>query len=110
MPTVNKLHDRVQFVQSVFQRRAGQYKCKLRLQTLDDARRLSLPVFDPLTFVQNNEIPLRGFDRHNVTEDLFVVADREERRFVVLRGSIFGFPHDELRCSSGELLNFIFPL
>ena len=75
---IDELHDGVQLVEPVFQRRARQHEREPRAQPLDDAAGLRLPVLDALAFVQNDQIPLHAFDRQDVAQHLLVVADGEE--------------------------------
>ena len=86
-PVVDELHDRVQLIKSVFERRSAESQRESRPQSLDDAARLGLPIFDPLPFVDDDQIPSDSLDIEDVAQDLFVVADREERFAPVLRAT-----------------------
>ena len=60
---VDELHDRIQIVQPVFQRRAREHQGESRPQALDDVAGLGLPVLDPLPFVENDQVPGDALDR-----------------------------------------------
>jgi hypothetical protein len=59
---INELGHGVQFVQTVFQWRAGKHEGKGGAQALHNTRRLGLPVLDPLPFIQDDQVPFDGFN------------------------------------------------
>src|SRR5205814_5156868 len=65
-PVVDELHDRIQFVEPVFERRARQHEREPRTKPLDHAAGLRFPVLDALAFVENDEVPIHPFDREDV--------------------------------------------
>ncbi len=109
-PIVDELHDRVQFIEPVFQRRSRQDQCKARTQRLDHPRRLGRPVLDPLPFIQNDQVPLHLLNRLQVAHHLFVIADREKTPVVILFKSLLGRSHDQLRIAIAETADFAEPL
>ena len=56
-PFVDELHDRVELVQAVFQRRAREHQGERRAQPLDDPAGLGFPVLDALAFVEDDQVP-----------------------------------------------------
>src|SRR5947207_11142813 len=76
-PVVDELHDRIQFVQPVFERRARQHEREPRTKPLDHAAGLRFPVLDALALVEDDEVPIYPFDREDVTTHLLVVAYRK---------------------------------
>src|SRR5262249_4502779 len=94
---VNELHHRVQVFQAILERRAGKNQREGGAQPLDHASCLRFPVFDPLSFIENDQVPLHLLDVENVAQDLFVVADREEAVLSVLLAAMGGGAGDELR-------------
>src|SRR5260370_17978276 len=57
-PVVDELHDRIQFVEPVFERRARQHEREPRTKPLDHAAGLPFPVLDALPFLQNDKVPI----------------------------------------------------
>ncbi len=57
---VHELHDAVQFLQLVLQRRAGQHDGVTAAQLLDGPRRLRFPVLDALGLVEHDQVGLPG--------------------------------------------------
>src|SRR5262249_30415831 len=83
---VDELPAGVQLAEPVLQRRARQHQGEARLEPLDDAARLRLPVLDALPLVQDDEVPRHLLDGEDVLEDLLVVTNREEAAATVLQG------------------------
>ena len=59
---VDKLHDRIQVIQPVLQRRSRQNQGEPRTKAFDHATCLRLPILDPLPFVENDQIPRCALD------------------------------------------------
>ena len=68
----------MEFLQPVFQRRAGQHDGVFGGQALDAARGAGFPVLDALGFVQHDQIGRPAADRLGVAVDHVVVGDLEE--------------------------------
>ena len=85
---VDELHDGIQLVQAVFQRRAGEHQGEARLQALDDGAGLRRPVLDALALVENDQVPFDPFDGQDVAQHLLVVADGEEAVVGVLAAAL----------------------
>ena len=78
------MDDRIEFVDTVLHRRAGEHKSVRRAQRFDAARRLRLPVLDALRLVEHDDVRLqKGVDVVGVAEHLLVIDDREERRLAI---------------------------
>ena len=107
---VDELHDAVQIVQPVLQRRARQHQGERGLQALDHVAGLGFPVLDPLALVQNDQVPLDLLDGQDVAQHLLVVADGEEAVVVVLRGPVRGAADHQLAVAVAEPLDFVSPL
>ncbi len=58
------MDDRIELVDAVLERRAGQHEGVGRAQLLDPPRGLGLPVLDPLRLVENDDV--RRQDRVDV--------------------------------------------
>src|SRR5438034_9341820 len=109
-PVVDKLHNRVQVVEPVFERRARQHEGEPRTKTFDHAAGLRLPVLDALAFVQDNEIPIYASDRQDVAQHLLVIAHGEEAVVGVLYAPLCNAAGDQLTIASAEALDFVPPL
>ena len=73
------LHDRIELVDAVLDRRAGQHEGVGRAQRLDPPRRLGLPVLDALRLVEHDDVGLQyRVDVRGVAQHLLVVDDGEE--------------------------------
>src|SRR5438270_12104974 len=101
-PVVDELHDRIQFVEPVFERRARQHEREPRTKPLDHAAGLRFPVLDTLAFVENDEVPIDPFDREDVTQNLVVVAYGKEAVIGVLGASRGDAAVDELAIAVTE--------
>ena len=75
---VDELHDRVQLLELVLQRRSSQNERVAALQLLDRARRFRRPVPDALGFVQNDQVGAKVPDQLHVVPNQFVVDQVEE--------------------------------
>ena len=53
---IEELRDRIDLVDTVFQWRAGQHECVRTRQPFDRDRGFGLPVFDALSFIENDHI------------------------------------------------------
>ena len=109
-PVVDELHDRIEIVEPVFQRRARQHERESRAKAFDHAAGLRFPVLDALAFVQNDQVPIHAFDRQDVAQHLLVVADGEEAIVGVLTASRRDGARDELTVAVGEAMDFVPPL
>src|SRR2546428_7372604 len=84
-PVVNELHDGIQFVEPVFERRARQHEREPRTKPLDHAAGLRFPVLDALAFVENDEVPIHPFDREDVTRSEEHTSELQSRSDLVCR-------------------------
>ncbi len=109
-PIVDEFHHREQFVEPVFQGCSGEHQREGRVQAFDDAAGFRFPVFDPLAFIQDDQVPRDPLDRQDVADDLFVVADREEAVVAVQCGPFLGRAVDQQRFAAAEALYFVAPL
>src|SRR5438105_63628 len=109
-PVVDELHDGIQFVEPVFERRARQHQREPRTKPLDHAAGLRYPVLDALAFVENDEVPIHPFDREDVTQHLFVVAYGKEAVVGVLGASRGDAADDQLAIAVTEAPDFVPPL
>ena len=107
---VDELDHRVEVVQAVLQRRAGQHQGEGRAEALDDPGRFRFPVLDPLPFVEDYQVPADPLDGQDVAEHLLVVADGEEAVVVVLPCPLGGAADDKLHGAVGEAANLAPPL
>ena len=80
---IKKLKDAVKFVNTIFERRACEYKGVTTRQALDHHRSFCTPVFDALRFVKNDKVGMQFEQFVHVKADEFVVDDLEEGRVVV---------------------------
>ena len=77
---IQELHDGIDLVDPVFERRPGQDERVPAAELLDRVRGLGLPVLDALGFVENDHVGLqRGDQGIAVSQNLLVVAEGEER-------------------------------
>src|SRR3989344_4438870 len=74
----------VEFLEFVFDWRAGEHDCILACNALHIARKFRVPVFDPLRLVENDRIEMRGIDRREIRAYDIVVCDRIRGVRVVL--------------------------
>ena len=68
---IDELHDAVQLLELVLQRRAGQHDGVAAAQLLDGPRRLRLPVLDALGLVQDDQVRLPGVELVQVAQQPF---------------------------------------
>jgi hypothetical protein len=83
LPGIDELDHRVQLIQPVFKGSAREHEGEGRGEAFDDAGGLCLPVFNPLSLVQDDEVPSRPLDGGEVPQHLLVVAHRIERATLV---------------------------
>ncbi len=72
---VDKLDYRVEFLEAIFQRSAGQDDRVQGAQTFYGFAGLGFPVLYPLPFIENDQIPSSLFDISQITKNLLVVAN-----------------------------------
>src|SRR5439155_3358464 len=107
---IDELHDRVEVVEAVLERRPREDEREARRESLDDAACLRLPILDPLPLVEDHEVPARSLDVEDVPENLLVIANGEERiARVALRTVLRRADHD-LRAAVREAPNLAPPL
>ena len=86
---IEVLDDRVELVDAVLDRRAGQHEGVRRAQRLDPARRLCLPVLDALRLVEHDDVGREeAVDVVGVAKHLLVVDDGEEGRLAIGRKAL----------------------
>ena len=120
---VQKVHERIQLVDAVFDRRPGQHKGVATAQPLDCLGRFGAPILDPLRFIEHHDVrpqPLVHLER--IRQHLLVVHDGEERMWgrrdachAVARGAICLEPRhppaiDQLIAQLSEPLDLLLPL
>ncbi len=76
---IDELHYGEEFLQLVFERRAGQHKGIPALQLLDGARRGGSPVPYALRFVEDDQVGRQFVHVTHVFEDQFIAGEVEER-------------------------------
>ena len=78
---IQEIHQGVQFVNPVFDRRAGEDKCVTAAQTLNRLGGFGAPVLDSLRFIQHDDVWLQALVHvEGVGEHLLVVHNGEERQ------------------------------
>ena len=108
---VKVLHDRIDLVDAVLDRRAGENERIGRCQRLHRARRLGLPVLDALRLVQDDDVGLqRAVDVGGVDDDLLVVHHREELGVGILREPRVTRAGDQQRGGTAEAGDLLLPL
>ena len=77
---IEEIHQRMQLVNPVLNRCAGENEGVTAAETFDGLGRLGAPVLDPLRFVKHHNIgPETGVDFERVGQHLLVIDDGEER-------------------------------
>ena len=107
---VEELHDRIDLVDAVLHRCAGEYEGVGAVQPLDRDGGFGLPVLDALGLVQNDDI--RGenvIDFIDVGPDLLVIGEKKERRLVVLAQALGARSLDDMSGQVGELGDLLLP-
>ena len=107
---VDELDHRIQIVQPVLQRRAGQNQGERRSKAFDDTAGFGFPVLDALAFVQDDQVPFHTLNGQDVAQNLLVVADREEAVVVVLCRSSRRVADDQLAIPVTEPVDLVAPL
>ena len=110
LAVVDELHYRIQLVQPVFQGRACQYEGKGRTQGLDHLRGPGLPVLDPLSLVEDDQVPWHRFNGKEIPEHLLVIGDRVECPAAIQSRPFTQGTYHDLACPLGCPLNFQDPL
>ena len=107
---IEVLHDRVDLVDAVLDRRAGEHERIGRCQRLHRARRLGVPVLDPLRLVEDDDVgPQRAVDVGGVDDDLLVVDHGEEAGLRVLREPCRPAAGDQQRGGAAEPRDLLLP-
>ncbi len=107
---IDELHDRIEIVEPVFQRGAGEHQREARAQAFDHARGLGLVVLDALAFVENDQVPGHAFDRENVAEHLLVVAHGKKATVGISRLTLRRRAADKLHIAIAKAMNLGPPL
>ncbi len=108
---IEKLHDRVDLVDAVLERRAGEDERVGAAQPFDGLGGAALPVLDALGLVEHDHV--RGEPLlHGVAveEDLLVVGEIEEGAFAVLGQALGAGTGDDPRRQAGETGDLLLPL
>ena len=106
---VNEGSDGVEFLETVFERGAGEREGEAAFEALDDAGRGGFPVLDTLGLVEDDEVPRGGANSREVAEDLLVVGDGEKSG-AVLRGALLRGALNNLNRTACKTLDFRVPL
>ena len=108
---VDHLHQAVQILQPVFQRRAGEHEGVAAGNALDRAGDPGAPVLDALGLVHDHQVRAQGLVEHRqIAQDEFVVDDVEGGVAPVLDTPFRRRPLDDLRVQPGEPLDLPRPL
>ena len=108
---VDHLHQAVQILKSVFQRRAGEHEGVAAGNALDRAGDPGAPVLDALGLVHDHQVRAQGFVEHRqVAQDEFVVDDVEGGVAPVLDTPFRHRSLDDLRLQPGEPFDLPRPL
>ena len=103
-------HQRVDLVDAVFDRRAGEDEGVAAAQALDGLRGLGVPVLDPLRFVQDHDVGLQPLvDVQRVGQHLLVIDDGEERRGGIAPEAFPPGAEHELVAEARETLDLLLP-
>ena len=108
--TVDKLDDRMQLLEPVLQRRAGQHEGVFRFELFDGLGRPGLPVLDPLGLVEDDQVGLPTADGLDVAVDDVVVGHLVERIGRVELVPPRTKPFDDQGLAVGEPLDLLLPL
>ena len=110
-PRVDHLHEAVQVLQPVFQRRAGEHEGVAAGDALDRAGDPGAPVLDALGLVHDHQVRAQGLVEHRqVAQDEFVVDDVAGGLAPVLDTPLRRRSLDDLRGQPGEPLDLPRPL
>ncbi|OIQ72848.1 hypothetical protein GALL_455230 [mine drainage metagenome] len=107
---IDKLHDRNQFFQPVFQRGAGQHHGIGAGNAFEGTRGDRVPVFDALRLIGNHQVRGPGRDQVGITRQCFVMGDLAESVVSVLLLALGAQPVDHLCIAFGKAGKLILPL
>src|SRR5438034_9865218 len=107
---IHKLDDGDQFLQAILQRRAREHDGIGRDDFFDGASGTRIPVLDPLSLVQYDQVGRPAPDQVQVAMDGVVIGDLEETRIGELLLSARPKTANHLRGPADELIDFPLPL
>lgn len=104
------LDDRIELVDPVLDRRAGQHEGVRRAERLHAARRFRRPVLDALRLVEHDDVRLQYFvDVGGVAQHLLIVDDGEEGRRAIGREALGARSEHEPGRAGAEAGDLLFP-
>ena len=108
---VEEIDERIQFVDAVLQRRAGEHEGEGAAQQFDRARGARRPVLDALCFVEHHDVGREAFvDVEHIAAHLLVIHQRKHRRVLcVVSRPLAASAIDDLIVERGELANLLLP-
>ena len=108
---IEKLGDGVDFVDTILQRRPGQYEGIGAFQVLDGVGGFGLPILDALRLVQDDDIRFQQVvDLLCIRANLLVAGNGKEKVPLVLPQATGARPLNDPGGQIGELTDLIFPL
>jgi hypothetical protein len=108
---IEKIDNGIEFVDAVFDRRAGEDKSVTAAQSLNRLGCLGVPVFDALRFIKHHDVGLEvQVHVKRIAEHLLVVDQGEKRRMDISRQAHAARPENELIGQRGEAANLFLPL
>jgi len=104
-------HQRIDVINAVLQRRAGQHKHIAALELFHGLRGLGVPVLDALRLVQDHAVWLQHrIDQRSVAHDLLVVGQREKGRPLIRRLACGAVTKHGQEGEIGKEPDLLFPL
>ena len=107
---IEKIHQRMQFVDAVFDGRAGEDKRVTAAQALEGLGGFGVPVFDALGLIEHHNVwPQTRVDLQPIDQHLFIIHQSEERRVGVFFEPFMARFENKLIGQIGEALNLFLP-